>query len=129
MMPFEEQFTHWLNEALTQTIPASVVAFAFNLFQLPETAEFKFGIELIGAASFDESDSDWACDELWEPRNRKIEIPTSFSGHNWEECLVRVKNLLISELEKHPACATLKSKQAVAIGFVDGDLDLIWLAE
>ena len=88
-----------------------------------------FGMDLIGAESFDPEDSDWACDEVWAPTERILYIPVSDSGKGWEECLERMSSLIKTYLDSdQPAAQTLKSKAGIGIGFVDGDLNPIWQA-
>jgi hypothetical protein len=125
-MDFAEEFDAWLANALKHPVSSTVVAFSLNLYELglPDT---KFGIELIGAGKFDAEDSDWACDEVWVSEPRGLAIPATFSGDSWEACL-RVMRCLILESLSKPTVATarLKASNAVALGFVDGDLDIIW---
>ena len=45
----------------------------------------KFRIELIDSGEFDEDDPDWACDEVWVPVPRGINIPLTYSGDTWEQ--------------------------------------------
>jgi hypothetical protein len=125
-MTFEENFRTWLAQALSEPIPASVSAYSFNLFEYPETPEVKFGIELIGTGSFDPADADWACDEVWEPAERRLEIPTIYSSREWEECQRRLHNLVLSCIDFQPGGAILRQKQAVGLGFIDGELQLVW---
>ncbi|MBR7746293.1 hypothetical protein [Undibacterium baiyunense] len=123
-MTYEEEFKQWIDSCFQQTIPNSVVAFSFNLFEVAETNDVKFGIEMVGTASFDEDDSDWACDEVWGPEVRQTPIPKLFSGDDWEECLINVKSLLQSYIKSHSG--TEKFKQGVGIGFVDGEIEVLW---
>lgn len=126
-MDFEKHFESWLNESLAQEIPSSVNAFSFNLYEPAFVDNVKFGIELIGAEAFDEDDPDWACEEIWEPKTRGIDIPISYSGDTWEACLEKLKTLVTKHLgTDSPFIQVLKSKQGVGIGFVDGDLEIIW---
>lgn len=126
-MDFESDFESWLNESLAQEIPSSVKAFSFNLYEPAFIDGVKFGIELIGSEAFDENDPDWACEEVWEPKTRGIYTPISYSGDTWEVCLEKLKALVIKQLgTDSPSIQLLKSKQGVGIGFVDGDLEIIW---
>ena len=121
---FPEQFEAWLSTSLAQDIPAEVVAYSLNLF---EYSTGDYGIELIGASAFDPEDKDWACEEAWEPDPRTLDIPAAFCCSDWETCLRDVRSLLQSVLDKPTAAvARLKSSQGIAIGFVDGDLEIIW---
>lgn len=125
-MSFENDFKEWLAKGLEKPIPITVKAFSFNLFEYPETPECKFGIEIVGTSNFDANDSNWACDEIWEPSVRAIEIPRSYSGSHWEECLEKAKALVTDYLSTMPEGDIFKSKLGIGIGFVDGDLDVIW---
>lgn len=126
-MNFEQQFATWLNDGFAGDIPDKVRAFSFNLYEPACIADVKFGVEVIGAGSFDEEDPDWPCDEVWEPQPRGIPIPLAYSGDTWEQCLRRVKALVVQTLGgQSRAVQQLKSSQGVGIGFVDGDLEVIW---
>lgn len=126
-MDLEIAFNNWLSEALAVEPPAAVVAFSFNLFEPAIRDGSKFAIELIGAATFDPTNSDWACDEVWEPPVRQFLIPLAYSGAHWSECLGRMTTLVEHKL-RDPGTVSqqLRSRQAVAVGFVDGELIVIW---
>lgn len=126
-MDFSRDFDGWLREALRDGVPSEVVALSFNLFEPAHIQGVKFGVELVGAKVFDATNSDWACEEVWEPKERRLHIPIEFSGQEWETCLAKVKLLVGSSLAKADVVSTgLNGLQGVAVGFVDGDLDVIW---
>jgi hypothetical protein len=126
-MDFEQQFAAWLNDGLAGDTPDNVKAFSFNLYEPAGIPDVKFGVEIVGAGSFDAEDPDWPCDEVWEPQPRGIPIPVAYSGDTWEECLQRIRTLVVQTLGgQSPAVQQLKSSQGVGIGFVDGDLEVIW---
>lgn len=125
-MDFPEEFDGWLASVLATELPSPLVAFSFNLFELDSTGA-KYGIELVGSDEFDPDDTDWACCEVWVANPRSISIPRTFADEGWEKCLNDTKRLLAKALAKPSVSASkLKEKEAVAIGFVDGDLELIW---
>jgi hypothetical protein len=125
-MDFPTQFEEWLSAALAAGVPSEVKAFSFNLFEPALVPGVKFGIEVVGTNTFDPTNPDWACEEVWEPSVRRLNIPVSFSGQNWEECLASTQFLVQSVLEKNSqASMQLKSRLGVGIGFVDGDLHVI----
>jgi hypothetical protein len=129
-MSFPTQFKEWLSSALQLPVPSEVRAFSFNLCEPALIDGVRFGVELVGAGVFDPEDSDWACEEIWTAQPRTLNIPVEFSGSGWEECLERMKALLQSVLEEQSGISgVLKSRQAVALGFVDGDLDVIWSSQ
>jgi len=126
-MGFENDLRGWLAKALLQGVPDGVVGFSFNLFEHLEPKS-RFGVELVGAGSFDPSNSDWACDEVWEPSvGRSISISTEFSGETWDECLSKMGSLIMTILaEATDVAARLRSAAGVGLGFVDGELQLLW---
>jgi hypothetical protein len=125
-MKFERDFRAWLESSLMD-VPPDVKAFSFNLFEPAPVPDVKFGVELIGAGEFDENDPDWPCGEVWVPVQRQLDIPVSFSGEAWEECLTRIRSLLEEVLSEHShAGKVLKSRAGIGLGFVDGDLEVIW---
>lgn len=128
-MEFEQSFITWLNSCLEPQIPDAVCAFSFNLNQPAFEPDVKFGIELVGAGTFDKEDPDWPCNEVWEPTNRGISIPLQYSGDAWEPCLAKMKALLLQQIESDsPAAKKMKSVSGVGIGFVDGDLEVLWMS-
>lgn len=126
-MNFEREFENWLSTALQVPVPEEVKAFSFNLFEPAGEEEVKFGIELIGAGNYDPDDSDWACEEVWEPKQRRLFIPLAYSGTGWEGCLEKMKILALKLLKSDKKFVEkLTSRQGIGIGFVDGDLEIIW---
>lgn len=120
---FSSEFDHWLTKSLNEPIPPEVKAFSFNLF---EPASGGFGIEIIGAPDFDEDDPDWACNEIWAPKQRQLEIPIKYSGSKWRECLAKMTEAVCQYLEKGDKRAVLTNSIGIGIGFVDGDLNIVW---
>ncbi|EJE54716.1 hypothetical protein PMI14_00346 [Acidovorax sp. CF316] len=126
-MPFEEQFHTWLRHAMSDgAMPPEVKAYAFNLLEPAAAHGVKFAVELVGTAGFDEDDPDWACDEAWSPRQRQLDIPEAFSGPGWEACLARMDALLRTCLASPKLGPLLQRGDAVALGFVDGELSVLW---
>jgi hypothetical protein len=124
---FEEEFQVWLEKALKCDLPNEIKAFSFNLFEPALIDGVKFGVEIIGAGEFDANDPDWACDEVWEPEQRKLNIPIEYSGDSWQMCLEKVTKLVADTLQKNVnLAAKLKESMGVGVGFVDGDLKIVW---
>ena len=72
----------------SEKLPENIVALNFNIYEGP------YAIDLIGSATFDESDEDWACNEDFIPKLRRcpaLEIPEEKS---WEEVLKIVESIL-----------------------------------
>ncbi len=119
----ERTFFNWLDEILNKGLSDDVKAINFNLY---EDGDNKWSIELVGTASFDEEDYDWACDEIYTTRENPFSITEE---SDWQT----IENLFISFLEKYLKTGNcsdiLKNYIAIAIGFVDGDLSILYKKE
>lgn len=117
---FQTAFNSWLDAALAQPIPSSVLAFSFNLAE-------PWCVEVIGAERYAEEDSDWACDEAFRPKIPNFDLHESEVGDDWESVLEAAKKIVSSYIDRPSAgSAILKRAEAVCVGFVDGDLHRIW---
>jgi shikimate kinase len=124
-MTFEDSFEAWLTSSTNTAVPASVRAFSFNLCEFEDNSS-PFGVELIGSPDFDMEDNDWACDEAWEATPRMLRIPVAFSSSSWETCLAAMKRLIVAAIDDDGAGQVLKTREGIAVGFIDGDLDVVW---
>ena len=126
-MTFAESFHAWLDSSLSADIPDAVVAFSFNLYEESFVEGAKFGVELIGSNHFDATNSDWACEEIWQPSVRSIHVPVVFSGEYWEGALDAVQRLIQAKLASgDQASSAPTSRQGIGVGFVDGELNVLW---
>lgn len=126
-MSFPEQFEDWLLEAFASEVPEEVKAFSFNLYEPAFVDDVKFGMKVVGTSQFDLINPDWACEEVWEPNHRRLNIPVAFSGESWEQCLVAIQSIVQAFLAKDNRITDiLKSRLGIGVGFVDGDLNIVW---
>ena len=109
----------WLNEVMRMTIPDDVVAFCFNLY---EDVNKSWTLELIGSSSFDTTDNDWACDEIFTTRDNPL---TWYEDKEWQDVQTVTVKMIKDYLEKGKYGKALKERQGLAVGFVDGDLTLL----
>ena len=65
-------------------------------------------------------------EEVWEATPRWLPIPATFSTNAWQTCLANVKALVLRASEDKAIGEALRSREGIAVGFVDGDLDLVW---
>ena len=115
------EFEAWLDAALEADLPDDIAAFNFNLY---EDDEYLWSIELIGASSFDPEDPDWACDEVFTNR----EEPLSWSAEtDWENVLETMTQYVEKYLIEGKYATLLKEYEAVGIGFVDGDITIVYV--
>ncbi len=115
-------FSYWLNQVLEQEIPKGIKAFNFNLY---EGEEDTYDIQLIGSDEFDEDDSDWACTEYFTSGENICYIKRTDEIAHWEQGLSYITKLVERYLQEGKDADTLKNVSAIAIGFVDGDLDIL----
>ena len=112
----------WLNGILEQTIPAEVAALNFNLY---EDGGNNWSIELVGTESFDLEDEDWRCDEIFDFGTR--ENPLAWKEEKeWNEILDEMIQILQKYLEKGRYSDILKKYQGIGVGFVDGDVEILY---
>ena len=109
----------WLDDVMQMTIPDDVVAFCFNLY---EDVNNSWTLELIGASSFDKTNDDWACDEVFSTRDNPL---TWNEDKEWQDVLMEAINKIKDYIEKGKYGKVLKERQGLAVGFVDGDLTLL----
>ncbi len=114
------KFERWIGNILSQELPTDILAIIFNLYEEENNV---WSLELVGTASFDTDDDDWACDEMFNTR----ETPLRWEQKAiWEEILVNISSIITKYLEKGQYAEKLKIYQGVGIGFVDGDINLIY---
>lgn len=126
-MPIHPTLADWLEQALQAPLPEAVVGLSFNLSEGAAGDDAGFCIELVGTDRFDANDTDWPCDEIWAPPVREIELPFALTGQGWEACLAAVRAALLQALDTPCFGPRLTHQVAgIGLGFVDGDLGLLW---
>lgn len=120
---FDEFFCRWVDASLSVSLPNSVKGICFNLTNVYDN---EYAVEMIGASRFDSNDPDWGCDEAWEASPRQIDVPSGQFGTGWEECLEGMSKLILEYLASGAKSEILKSVQGIGVGFVDGDLRVLW---
>lgn len=116
----EDGFFGWLDAVLAGGLPAGIKAINFNLY---DDGGGKWSVELVGTSAFDESSSDWACREVYATRDTPFVL---MKESDWKT----VESLFVSLLEKYldggKYASALKKYRAVGVGFVDGDLHILY---
>ena len=83
-------------------------------------------MELVGTERFDADDEDWPCDEVTDFGTRE----NLFSWNKetaWNFVLEEMCTALRQYLECGEYANILKSKQGIGIGFVDGNIEILFL--
>jgi shikimate kinase len=118
-----DDFAAWADGVLAGAIPAEVVAFGVNLYEGNDT----FDVGITGAASFDVDDEEWACNPIYVPDDL-FGIPRELVADEWEAALDLVLEWTRRYLRQDTAGAKiLRAGRGVGVGFVDGDLHVVWL--
>ena len=118
-----DEFYSWTDRILLENTDTPVAAYNFNLYE----HEHAFMMQLIGANSFHRSDTDWACDEMFSSGEDLFALPHSLVGSDWREGLRCAKDLVRKYLDNGKQAERLKMSHAVGIGFVDGDVELLYV--
>ena len=117
--------SNWLNNLLEQEIPKGIIAFNFNLY---EGSERTYDIQLIGSDEFDEDNEDWACTDYFTSGENICYIQRTRDIEQWEEGLIYIRRLVEQYLMEGRNANILKSVSAIGIGFVDGNINIIYVA-
>lgn len=117
------EVANWLDKVLVQDIPEDVVAFCFNLY---DDGDNRWSMELVGTERFDEDDEDWPCDEVTDFGTREGLLAWSKEAE-WEAVFEEVCTVLKQYLEKGKYASILKSKAGIGVGFVDGDVEVLFV--
>jgi len=119
-----ERFEEWLDNALQRELPENMAAFNFNIY---EDGDNMWSVELVGTETFNVSDQDWACDEIFtENRDEPFEWE---EDAKWEIIQEEVACWITEYLENGDNADILKKYEAVGLGFVDGDIELMYIRE
>lgn len=116
------EFHSWLDSVLANELPEEIEAVCFNLY---ENGGDKWSIEFVGAGSYEEEDPDWACDEVLALRDEPFTLERAVE---WSAFLEEAEQLIGDYLRNGAYADKLKRYKAVAVGFVDGDLSILYSA-
>jgi hypothetical protein len=117
-----EDFYDWADEALAQKISARTAAFYFNLYEGMESVH----VQIVGTESFSEDGEYGQDDETFSTGEDIFEVPFADAGAEWPEWLENVKQLVSGYIDAGKKAAVLRNSQGIGIGFVDGDLEVLW---
>jgi hypothetical protein len=123
-MKYYDGFSMWLDKFLMNEFPSNTVAINFNLY---ESSENTYDIQLIASDKFDEIDQDWACSEIFSTEENIFSIPRTKDIFDWEDGLIFMKKMVKDYLNKGKYSEKLKRYQAIGVGFVDGDIEILYL--
>jgi hypothetical protein len=122
---YYDLFATWLDKVLEQDLPKGIIAFNFNLY---EGSDETYNVQLIGSDEFSENDEDWVCTDYFTTGEDICYIRRTKEIEDWEKGLSYLTKLAQRYIAEGKKSDILKSASAVAIGFVDGDISIIYRA-
>jgi len=113
----------WINRIDDkEQIPQSVKAFNFGIIE----TESDYQVYLVGTKSYDTNNDDWACEEVFIPKERYLSLGVDSKKWNWEEIQSIVKTGIEQFIETRISPLTfVHSAEYLTIGFDDGELERI----
>jgi len=118
-----KEFSKWIDKHLEKEIPKEIIAINFNLY---EGSGNTYDVEVIGSNEFDENNEDWACAESFTTRDDLFRINRTKDISEWEHGLEYIKDMVNKYLSEGRHLNKLKVYQAVGIGFVDGNIEILY---
>ncbi len=124
------EFADWLDNLLENNdMPENTQAFNFNLYEESED-EYIYGVQIIASDRFDADDGDWACYEIWSSEEDIFCVSTSDEDDKgWQQVLKFMTEIVCDYLENGKHKDILFNSKGIGIGFVDGEIDIIYKAE
>ena len=123
-----EDFFSWADSYLSGPQSDATVAFHFNLYE----GEDSVHVQLIGTDSFtlgeDPATDYWPGAETSTTGEEVFEIPYFIAGTEWRQWLQTSKNLITRYIETGKNSSVLRKSQGVGVGFVEGDMHVLWRA-
>ena len=123
-----EEFAHWLDDLLENNdMPENTQAFCFNLYEESDEDHI-YAVQLVAAGEFDPTDEsgEWACEEVWSCEENVFTIDTSDED---DVGSAHAQELFREMIEEYLASGKygniIKNTKGAAVGFVDGELELL----
>lgn len=110
----------WIDTSLSVKISDEIKCFCFNIY---EDADNAYSLELVGYTSFDKNDENWDTEEIVINRDHPLRWNTSVSP---DGILAEIRYLIREYLPKGKYGSLLCSKEAILLGFVDGDVSIVF---
>jgi hypothetical protein len=118
----KSDFFTWADGVLTRPVPKNTVAFHFNLYQGNDSVH----IQLMGIDSFEGSEDYWPGAKTYSTGEDVFHVPFESAGVGWPEWLESLKRLVSDYIAYGKRSDVLRSTKGVGIGFVDGDMYVLW---
>jgi len=124
-------FADWLDNLLeNNNMPENTQAFNFNLYEEAE-GDCVYGVQIIASDRFDaDDDGDWACYEIWSSEEDIFCVSASDEDDkSWQAFQKFITEIICDYLENGKYKNVLLNSQGIGVGFVDGEIDIIFKPE
>ncbi|MDE6035606.1 MAG: hypothetical protein K2G36_06815 [Ruminococcus sp.] len=119
-----KSFAEWLDSLLEKNdIPADMKAFNFNLYEEEDNI---YSIQLITSDRFDPAGDEWACYEIWSSEEDLFFVDTSDED---DKSRAKFEEFATDMISGYIGKNDILKRLPVGIGFVDGDLKIIFIPE
>jgi hypothetical protein len=118
----KREFFSWIDSVLSGPIPKSTSAFHFNLYEGIDSIH----VQLIGTESFEHVSDYSPGGETFSTGENIFEVPLQYAGPQWPQWLEYMKQLALAYIESGARSPVLRNSLGVGIGFVDGDMYVLW---
>jgi hypothetical protein len=112
----------WLDQiSEEETLPDDIVGVLVGLFESPKG----YTLYVTGSKTFDEDDSDWACNWDFEPRSKYLTcVDETVNAMKWHEFLAEAIRIVKEYVAEKPE-SLLAQAEHLGIGFDEGDLEVL----
>jgi|SRR5436190_14340405 len=114
------EFDAWVDRVSSEFTTPGVAAFGFLLYE----HKHSFAVQLVGAASYVESDPFGRDEVLFSSGEDLIDLPREIIGAKWQDGLAAATELVRGYFNRRGDAGPLH-RATVAVGFVDGDIEVI----
>lgn len=118
----QQPFYNWISDVLVE-IPDETIAFVFNIYEEDDA----YLVDITGTIEYSDESESWTDTINWDSGEEMFIIPKEKFDGDWEEIHdVIAEALEVLVEEDNELSDTLCDSEAVAVGFIDGDLEIIW---
>ena len=119
----------WIDACLSHELPEGTAAFHFNLYEGTDSVR----VELMGTDSFTPGEIPerdyWPGTATFFTDEPRFEVPYEVAGSEWKQWLATCMELLRSYVETGAKSSVLRASRGVGVGFVDGDMYVLWRSD
>ena len=120
-------FENWIDYLIeTNTMPEDTRALCLNLY---EEGDDMYSMQIIAANRYSDTDDDWPCDETWSSGEDVFTISIANEEEKDRQRAYDIFTEIISAYVRDGKYSSLlTSYLALAMGYVDGELEIIYKA-